>query len=82
MIRAGLLSLEYAKKARSGGSLTGAELSAWSDARYRIRSGNGLELALELKLLFDARTRWEGIPRNRRPPRPDYSLPADPSDIL
>lgn len=44
--------------------------------RERLRSGNGLELALELKQALDAFVRWSRLPEPR-PKELDLELPAD-----
>ncbi|MBI4348005.1 MAG: beta-N-acetylglucosaminidase domain-containing protein [Elusimicrobia bacterium] len=69
--RLGLIALE--------GKASGPE---WQEARYRLRSANGLELVLELKLELDALARWAGLPPAERPTRPAVDWPADPRDML
>lgn len=78
----GRMSLRLAEKVRRGAAASGKELEEWRLRRYRLRSGNGLELALELRLLLDAFRRWALLPPGRRPPLPDLSLPADPAELL
>jgi len=77
---AGLAALELQE--RSAGRPSEAELAAWRARRDELRSGNGFELALEVKLDLDALRRWLARPVERRPALPDRSLPADPGDVL
>lgn len=72
--RLGLLALA------GGGGRAGSP--EWEEARYRLRSSNGLELMLELKLELDALASWARSPKGRRPACPEYRLPADPRDML
>ncbi len=71
--RAGLLALKRRK-----GRWSAAEEADWRRLGRRLRSGNGLEEAVELKLLLDGLARW-----GRDPGRPFVlPWPAQPQDAL
>lgn len=58
------------------------KLADWARLREDLRSGNGLELALELNFTIDALTRWARLPQEKRPRRLDLTLPANPADMF
>jgi len=68
--------------ARQGITIHGAEREDWERLRWRIASGNGLELALETKLHLDAFGRWALLPALRRPKELDLALPANAAEVL
>ena len=66
--RLGLLAADLRARGRQP---TDAERVLWEELRYRLRSSNGLELVLELKLDLDAFMAWSRLPASTRPPRPE-----------
>ncbi|MCX5788338.1 MAG: beta-N-acetylglucosaminidase domain-containing protein, partial [Elusimicrobia bacterium] len=77
--RLGILTLDLKRRERKPGE---DELERWKESRYRVRSSNGLELVVELKLALDAFVEWSGLPIGERPPVPELRLPADPREML
>lgn len=71
---------ELAEKVQSGGKPTAEEAGRWRKDREDARSGNGLELAVELLMTLDATARWASAsPRAGALP---VAWPADPSEAL
>ncbi|OIO04326.1 MAG: hypothetical protein AUJ52_15605 [Elusimicrobia bacterium CG1_02_63_36] len=80
--RLGLRAIRLSALARQGITIHGAEREDWERLRWRIASGNGLELALETKLHLDAFGRWALLPALRRPKELDLALPANAAEVL
>ncbi len=72
----GRMSLEY------GRAPSAAQKDAWELQRDRLRSSNGLELAVKLKYALDAYARWKRLPAAERPRKFSVEWPADPSGLF